>query len=36
MNLYNIDQYKNPKKMMNSMTPKVPSFGSANMNIPKL
>nr|DAQ33092.1 MAG TPA: hypothetical protein [Caudoviricetes sp.] len=36
MKQYNIDQYKNPKKMMSSMTPKMPSFGSTNMNIPKL
>lgn len=36
MKQYNIDQYKNPKKMMDSMTPKMPSFGSTNMNIPKL
>ena len=32
MKRYNIDQYKNPSKMM----PKTPSFGSVNMNIPKI
>ena len=32
MKQYNIDQYKNPSKMM----PKTPSFGSVNMNIPKI
>ena len=32
MKQYNIDQYKNPSKMI----PKTPSFGSVNMNIPKI